>query len=78
MTRRRNQLAEVQQTCRDLRNKLNEVEFPLQKRIRELELERDKFSHLAREGADRIERLERGLAASQAYILWLLSTGKSG
>lgn len=74
----RSELAEARQASRELRNRLNEVEWPLQKRIRELEVERDHYAVQAKAADDRFARLERGMAAAQALIRWLLDSGKSG
>lgn len=77
MAKRRDELADALQTCRDLRNKIDEIEFPLQKRIRELEVERDKYATLVQEDSERLARLEQGMHAAQAFISWLLASGKA-
>jgi len=75
--RRRNQLADALQANRDLRNRLEGVEFPLRKRIRELELERDDALARAAASAKEVRRLTRGVRAGLGLVRWLLATGKT-
>lgn len=77
MPKGRNRLAEALQSNRDLRNQLQGVEWPLQLRIRELEMERDKSAALAKEDRERLERLEQGMEAAKGLIQWLLASGKA-
>jgi hypothetical protein len=84
MTKLRSQLAEALQANRDLQNQIHEVEFPLRKRIREIEVERDQNAALlveARRLADvdrkKIDQLEQGIEAAMAFIRWQLSSGKT-
>jgi hypothetical protein len=77
MRKRYNALAEAHATNRDLRNQLHQLEQPLRERIRQLEVERDRFAALAREGADRTRELEKGVEAALGLVRWLLSSGKA-
>lgn len=77
MPKGRNKLAEALQSNRDLRNQLQGVEWPLQVRIRELEMERDKSAALAQEHRERLARLEQGMEAAKGLIQWLLASGKA-
>lgn len=74
---RHNKLAEALQSNRDLQNQLHEIEWPLQKRIRELEAERDKYAALVKEDGGRLAQLEQGMQAAQGLIRWLLASGKT-
>lgn len=74
---RRSELAEARQSCRDLRNRISEIEFPLQRRIRELEAECAAHAVRAREDSERLARFEIGMKAAQDLIRWLLDSGKA-
>lgn len=74
--KRRNQLVEAQQANRDLRNELESIRFPLHKRIRELEVERDAALAQAAASAKEVRRLARGMRAAQGLVRWLLASGK--
>jgi hypothetical protein len=75
--RRRNQLTDALQANRDLRNKLEGVAFPFQKRIRELEVERDAAIARSATLAKEVRRLERGMKHARGLVRWLLASGKT-
>lgn len=77
MPRRSSELAEAHQTCRDLRNQISNLEFPLQKRIRELEVERDSLAARVASQAREIRRLERGMMYARRLLRWILASGKN-
>jgi hypothetical protein len=77
MTKLRSQLAEALQANRDLRNQIHGVEFPLQKRIRDLEVERDNAQAQAAASTQEIRNLHRGMKYARGLIRWLLSSGKA-
>lgn len=76
MTKRRDELAKALQANRDLQNKIHQIEHPLQVRIRELEVERDRYAALVKEDGDKIAVMDRGLKAALTLVEYLLSTGK--
>lgn len=76
MPRRRDELAAALQENRDLRNQIHQVEHPLQLRIRELEVERDKYATLVKEDGEKIDGVARGLEAALGLIGYLISSGR--
>lgn len=76
MPRRRDQLAEAHEAIRTLRNQIHQIEDPLRRKIRELEVERDRYAALVKADGDRLHELESGLEAALTFVRWLLSSGK--
>jgi hypothetical protein len=76
MPRRSRDITQAMQDNRDLRNQLHAVEFPLQRRIRELEVERDKAIAESRALRRQIRALNRGMKSARGMIRWMLSAGK--
>jgi hypothetical protein len=76
-SRRRNQLTDVLQANRDLRNQLEGIAFPLQKRIRELEQERDTAVARNRELVAEHEMYARVMPGLIALLNHLLASGKT-
>jgi len=74
--RRRDQLADALQANRDLRNQLERLEFPLQKRIRELEQEREAAVARSRDLLSENEMYARVMPGLVALLNHLLATGK--
>lgn len=74
---RRSELVAAQQANRDLRNRLNDVEWPLQKRIRELEVERDEAVARSCELTTENDAYRRSVPALVALLNHLLASGKT-
>jgi hypothetical protein len=75
-SRRRNQLTDALQANRDLRNQLEGFEFPLQKRIRELEQERDAAVARSRELVAENEVYAKVMPGLVTLLNHLLASGK--